>query len=82
MTDGMPTEYVGDKVLIGSFSEAVDANYDGKYFQTPGGELYLVYSKQAAPKPQKRDGVAAIKMGGSDDYFTRCKIDVFTVARQ
>lgn len=61
-SDGMPTDWIGDKLLIGSFSEAVDANYDGKYFKTPEGQLYLVYSKQASPKPQKRDGIAAVKM--------------------
>ncbi|KAF3057475.1 hypothetical protein CFAM422_012366 [Trichoderma lentiforme] len=56
-----PTSWVGDKVMIGSFSENVDANYDGKYFQTPDGQLYLVYQKQKSKKP-KRDGVAAWPM--------------------
>ncbi|KAL1862472.1 hypothetical protein Daus18300_008569 [Diaporthe australafricana] len=61
-----PTSWVGDKVLVGSFSENVDANYDGKYFQTPAGELYLVYQKQHSEDP-KRDGVFAWPM---DDPMT------------
>ncbi|KAL1610708.1 hypothetical protein SLS60_002378 [Paraconiothyrium brasiliense] len=56
-----PTSWIGDKVLVGSFSERVDANYDGKYFQTPGGQLYLVYQKQVSKQP-KRDGVVAWPM--------------------
>ncbi|KAH8724300.1 hypothetical protein GQ44DRAFT_773231 [Phaeosphaeriaceae sp. PMI808] len=62
-----PTSWVGDKVLIGSFSEDVDANYDGKYFQTPAGQLYLVYQKQYSKQP-KRDGVVAWLM---DDPMTK-----------
>lgn len=57
-----PTSWVGDKVMIGSFSENVDANYDGKYFETPDGKLYLVYQKQKSKKPKKRDGVVAWPM--------------------
>ncbi|KAF2095147.1 hypothetical protein NA57DRAFT_44952 [Rhizodiscina lignyota] len=56
-----PTSWVGDKVLVGSFSEDVDANYDGKYFRTPAGQLYLVYQKQHSKHP-KRDGVVAWPM--------------------
>lgn len=59
--DVPPSSWIGDKVLIGSFSERVDANYDGKYFQTPGGQLYLVYQKQVSKDP-KRDGVVAWPM--------------------
>ncbi|KAF2491243.1 hypothetical protein BU16DRAFT_596013 [Lophium mytilinum] len=59
--DVPPTSWIGDKVLVGSFSEDVDANYDGKYFQTPAGQLYLVYQKQYSKKP-KRDGVVAWPM--------------------
>lgn len=62
-----PTSWVGDKVLIGSFSEDVDANYDGKYFRTPAGQLYLVYQKQYSKSP-KRDGVVALSM---DDPTTK-----------
>jgi hypothetical protein len=56
-----PTSWVGDQVLIGSFAKNVDANYDGKYFQTPAGQLYLVYQKQHSKSP-KRDGVVAWPM--------------------
>ncbi|KAI9695780.1 MAG: hypothetical protein M1820_008453 [Bogoriella megaspora] len=56
-----PTSWIGDKVLVGSFSEDVRANYDGKYFRTPAGQLYLVYQKQNSSKP-KRDGVVAWPM--------------------
>ena len=59
--DVPPTSWIGDKVLIGSFAENVDANYDGKYFQTPAGKLYLVYQKQDSKRP-KRDGVFAWPM--------------------
>ncbi|CAO2658369.1 Nn.00g060920.m01.CDS01 [Neocucurbitaria sp. VM-36] len=59
--DTPPNSWIGDKVLIGSFSENVDANYDGKYFQTPAGKLYLVYQKQISENP-KRDGVVAWPM--------------------
>ena len=59
--DKPPTSWVGDKVLIGSFSDNVDANYDGKYFRTPAGQLYLVYQKQYSKDP-KRDGVVAWPM--------------------
>ncbi|KAJ5635471.1 uncharacterized protein N7484_008784 [Penicillium longicatenatum] len=47
--------------MVGSFSENVDANYDGKYFQTPYKKLYLVYQKQKSQSP-KRDGVVAWPM--------------------
>ena len=56
-----PKSWIGDEVLVGSFSDDVDANYDGKYFQTPAGQLYLVYQKQKSPDP-KRDGVVAWPM--------------------
>lgn len=56
-----PTSWVGDELLVGSFTNKVDANYDGKYFKTPAGKLYLVYQKQNSSDP-KRDGVAAWPM--------------------
>ncbi|KAI0548888.1 hypothetical protein F4679DRAFT_288427 [Xylaria curta] len=65
--DSPPTSWVGDQLLIGSFSTPEDANYDGKYFRTPAGQLYLVYSKQQSHEP-KRDGVAAWPM---DDPRTK-----------
>ncbi|KAH9212923.1 hypothetical protein DL95DRAFT_447393 [Leptodontidium sp. 2 PMI_412] len=66
--DVPPTSWVGDQLLIGSFSAPEEANYDGKYFRTPTGQLYLVYSKQQSPRPKKRDGVAAWPM---DDPRTK-----------
>lgn len=64
--DTPPTSWIGDKVLVGSFSEDEDANYDGKYFRTPQGKLFLVYQKQLQKKtpqnPMKRDGVVAWAM--------------------
>lgn len=59
--DVPPPSWVGDKVMVGSFTKRVDANYDGKYFQTPGGQLFLVYQKQKSKTP-KRDGVVAWPM--------------------
>ena len=56
-----PHSWEGDRVMIGSFSKNVDANYDGKYFQTPDGKLYLVYQKQKSTS-SKRDGVFAWPM--------------------
>ena len=56
--DTPPKSWVGDNILIGSFSENVDANYDGKYFQTPAGELYLLYHKQTSTAPTRDGGVA------------------------
>ncbi|KAI1123203.1 hypothetical protein F5Y10DRAFT_270324 [Nemania abortiva] len=66
--DVPPKSWVGDKLLIGSFSSAEDANYDGKYFRTPSGELYLLYSKHKNSKSGKRVGVAAMPM---DDPQTK-----------
>ena len=60
-TDHPPSSWIGDKILVGDFSTNVDANYDGKYFQTPQGQLYLVYQKQLS-KPPKRDGIVAWPM--------------------
>lgn len=58
-----PSSWIGDKIMIGDFSKNVDANYDGKYFQTPKGELYLVYQKQFSGKRgHKRDGIVAWPM--------------------
>ena len=56
-----PSSWIGDELLVGSFSKNTDANYDGKYFLTPEGKLYLVYQKQKSTRP-KRDGVVAWSM--------------------
>ena len=68
IVDTPPRSWVGDEILVGSFKkeEEEDANYDGKYFKTPAGELYLVYQKQKSSDP-KRDGVVARPM---DDFKT------------
>ncbi|EJD40280.1 hypothetical protein AURDEDRAFT_187063 [Auricularia subglabra TFB-10046 SS5] len=64
-----PTSWLGDKLLIGSFAQRADANYDGKYFRTPAGQLYLLFSKRDyADTSGKRDGVAAVAM---DDPRTK-----------
>ncbi|KAL2276604.1 hypothetical protein FJTKL_00776 [Diaporthe vaccinii] len=60
-TETPPDSWEGDQVLVGNFKDNVDANYDGKYFRTPEGKLYLVYQKQIS-KPPKRDGVYAWPM--------------------
>ncbi|KAF7187597.1 hypothetical protein HII31_10936 [Pseudocercospora fuligena] len=59
--DTPPTSWIGDKLLVGSFSENVNANYDGKYFRIPAGQLYLVYQKahEEKSKDKKVDGVVA-----------------------
>lgn len=60
--DTPPLSWIGDKVLIGNFTDKVDANYDGKYYRTPEGELFLIYEKNLHKKPMKRDGVVAWAM--------------------
>jgi hypothetical protein len=62
--DTPPSSWIGDKVLVDSFSKDVDANYDGKYFRTPSGDLYLIYQKQHKESREgiKRDGVVAQPM--------------------
>ncbi|KAL7940818.1 hypothetical protein V8C42DRAFT_355982 [Trichoderma barbatum] len=56
-------------VMILLFSEKVDSNYGGKYFQTPDGQLYLVYQKQKSRQP-KCDGVGAWSMD-NPNYISR-----------
>lgn len=65
--DTPPLAWIGDKVLVGTFTEKADANYDGKYFRTPEGKLFLIYEKNLHPKPMKRDGVVAWPM---KDFMT------------
>lgn len=52
----MPLAWSADTVLSGSFSQRVDGNYDGKYYQE-GNQLYLLYVKNFAPKPALRNGI-------------------------
>ncbi len=56
----VPTDWVADTVLVGTFQAPTNANYDGKYFQD-GNQLYLVYSKRLSDSPQL-DGIAAQPM--------------------
>ena len=56
----VPTEWVADTLLIGSFSQPAKANYDGKYFED-AGSLYLLYSKRLSDQPA-RDGIVAQPM--------------------
>jgi len=51
-----PLAWSADTVLSGSFSNPVDGNYDGKYFED-GGRLYLLYVKNFTPKPALRNGI-------------------------
>lgn len=65
--DTPPLAWIGDKVLVGNFTAKPDANYDGKYFRTPEGKLFLIYEKNLHKKPMKRDGVVAWPM---KDFMT------------
>jgi hypothetical protein len=51
-----PLHWSADTVLTGSFSNRVDGNYDGKYFEERG-QLYLLYVKNFVPKPALRNGI-------------------------
>ncbi len=53
----IPTDWVADTLLIGSFAEPEKANYDGKYFED-SGKLYLLYSKRL-PTTEPHDGIVA-----------------------
>lgn len=55
-----PTTWVADNLIIGSFANNVDADYDGKYFQD-SGQLYLIYQKELSASPH-RDGIVAQAM--------------------
>ena len=51
-----PLAWSADTVLSGSFSNPVEGNYDGKYFED-GGRLYLLYVKNFVPNPALRNGI-------------------------
>jgi hypothetical protein len=44
----VPTHWVADTLLVGSFAERANANYDAKYYED-SDNLYLIYSKRLAP---------------------------------
>ena len=52
--DSVPTEWISDAVLSGSFSTFVNGNYDCKYFEDEG-QLYLVYVQNL--KNKLRNGI-------------------------
>jgi hypothetical protein len=54
--DTTPLAWSADAVLSGSFSNRVDGNYDGKYFED-GGRLYLLYVKNFVPRPALRNEI-------------------------
>ncbi|MGQ4512400.1 hypothetical protein [Streptomyces sp. DW26H14] len=56
----VPTAWVADSLLAGSFLRPDKADYDGKYVED-NGTLYLVYSKRLSDSPT-RDGVVAQRM--------------------
>ena len=57
-TNGVPTEWVSDTLLVGSFSAQANANYDGKYIEDQG-RLYLIYSRRLQDSPTAQDGIVA-----------------------
>ncbi len=57
--NAIPTQWAADAVLIGSLSNPVDANYDGKYFEDYGS-LYLLYSKRLSNGPARHGIVAQL----------------------
>ncbi|WP_158710344.1 hypothetical protein [Streptomyces sp. NRRL F-5126] len=56
----VPTQWVADSLLAGSFQRPDKANYDGKYFED-GSKLYLIYSKRLSNAPAQ-DGIVAQPM--------------------
>lgn len=58
---GIPLAWAADTVLSGSFSNPVDGNYDGKYFEDDG-KLYLLYVKNFVPRPALRNGIVIQRM--------------------
>jgi hypothetical protein len=62
--NAVPTTWVADSLLIGSFADPTKANYDGKYFED-AGKLYLVYSKRLSDQPA-RDGIVAQPMASPE----------------
>ena len=56
----LPTAWIADTLLVGSFAQPARANYDGKYF-VDGSSLYLIYSKNLSSKPV-HDGIVAQRM--------------------
>jgi hypothetical protein len=51
-----PLAWSADTVLSGSFTDPVQGNYDGKYFEDEG-RLYLLYVRNFVPEPALRNGI-------------------------
>jgi hypothetical protein len=60
----VPTDWVADSLLVGSFSTPTKADYDGKYYED-GNTLYLVYSARLTNSPN-HDGIVAQLMDKPD----------------
>jgi hypothetical protein len=60
----VPTSWVADSLLVGSFTMPTKANYDGKYVED-SGKLYLVYSDRLSDSPA-RDGILAQLMSSPE----------------
>ena len=54
--DSVPTSWYADTLLSGSLTDAVNGNYDGKYYEEDG-RLYLLYVKGTAPAPALRNAI-------------------------
>ena len=55
---GIPLTWSSDTLLVGSLTNRVDANYDGKFIED-NGNLYLIYSKNLQTSPTTQDGIVA-----------------------
>ena len=55
---GVPLTWSSDTLLVGSLTNRVDANYDGKFIED-NGNLYLIYSQNLQTSPTTQDGIVA-----------------------
>lgn len=60
-TDDVPTSWVADTLLVGSYDTPNAANYCGKYV-VDNGQLYLTYSQRIDPEPNATNGIVAQPM--------------------
>jgi hypothetical protein len=60
-TDEVPTSWIADTLLVGSYDTSNPANYCGKYVEN-GGQLYLTYSDRLSPEPNATNGIVAQPM--------------------
>ncbi len=56
---GIPTQWAADTLLVGSFSQPDNADYDGHYF-LDGGRLYFVYTSMISVSPPQNGIVAQL----------------------